>query len=160
MTRADPGLFFAFFNEIGILEQLSRAMLEARLPKGLIAPHFSVINHLIRVEDGRTPLDIARAFQVPKTTMTHTLAGLAAHGLIEMRPNPDDGRSKRVWLTPKGRQFREDTIAALAPDAARMMQVISPDKIAAMLPDLSELRQQLDAQRNTPNPLPNRGQSD
>ena len=160
MTDSRTGLFFAFFNEIGILEQLSRAMLEARLPPGLIAPHFAVLNHLIRVEDGRTPIDIARAFQVPKTTMAHTLAGLVERGLVEMRPNPDDGRSKRVWLTPAGRRFRDETIAALAPDAAAIMQVVPPERIAALLPELTDLRQHLDAMRGTASRLPNRGQSD
>jgi DNA-binding MarR family transcriptional regulator len=69
-TRA----IFRLFNEIGIIEQLSRALFEARLPKGVTRPHFSVLNHLMRVADGRTPLELARAFQVPKTTLSHTLA--------------------------------------------------------------------------------------
>ena len=68
--------FFNFFNEIGIIAQLSRTLLEARLPDGMTAMHFFIVNHLIRVADGRTPLDLARAFQVPKTSMTHSLAGL------------------------------------------------------------------------------------
>jgi hypothetical protein len=63
-------LYFRLFNEIGIIEQLSRARFEARLPKGVLVPHFTVLNHLMRVEDGRTPLELARAFQVPKTTLS------------------------------------------------------------------------------------------
>jgi DNA-binding MarR family transcriptional regulator len=73
-------------------------------------PHFTVLNHLMRVEDGRTPLELARAFQVPKTTLP--LAGGAGEARwVEMKPNPDDGRSKRVWLTDAGRAFREEAIA-------------------------------------------------
>ncbi|MEM9975891.1 MAG: helix-turn-helix domain-containing protein, partial [Pseudomonadota bacterium] len=77
--------YFTFFNEVGIIGQLSRTLLERHLPKGYLLPHFSVLNHLIRVRDGPTPLALARAFQVPKTSMTHTLAGLERGGLIEMR---------------------------------------------------------------------------
>lgn len=73
--------------------------MEARLPEGLISPHFTVLNHLIRVSDGPTPIMLARAFQVPTTTMTHTVSRLVKHRLVEMRPNPKDGRSKRVWIT-------------------------------------------------------------
>lgn len=137
------------FNEIGIIEQLSRTFLEARLPDGLIAPHFSVLNHLIRVRDGGTPLELARAFQVPKTTMTHTLAGLTKHELVEMRPNPDDARSKQVWLTDKGRKLRDDTIAALGPDFDRVAKAIPADKVATILPVLQELRIFLDKDRET-----------
>lgn len=144
-----PAAYFALFNEIGIIEQLSRAFLEARLPDGLIAPHFGVLNHLIRVSDGRTPLELARAFQVPKTTMTHTLSGLSKHGLIDMRPNPDDARSKQVWLTEAGRALRENTIARMGPDFQRVAAAFPPEKIAAVLPILQELRIFLDENRAT-----------
>lgn len=141
-------LFFELFNEIGIIAQLSRAVFEARLPEGLILPHFAVVNHLIRVEDGRTPLALARAFQVPKTTMTHTLSGLARRGLVEMRPNPRDGRSKRVWLTAAGRRFREQAIASLAPDLAAVAGEFPVDRVRTILPHLSDLRSRMDRMRD------------
>ncbi|WP_299656195.1 MarR family winged helix-turn-helix transcriptional regulator [uncultured Tateyamaria sp.] len=148
MRDNDPSIFFEVFNEIGIIEQLSRAILEARLPHGLIAPHFSVLNHLIRVDDGRTPMDMARAFQVPKTSMTHTLKGLEAHGLVETRPNPDDGRSKRVWLTQAGRDLRAEVIAGLAPDFARLAEGFDVARLAEIRPVLTDLRTYLDAARD------------
>ncbi len=77
--KGDPPPIFALFNEIGIINQLAAALFESRLPPGVLVSHFSVLNHLIRVRDGATPLQLANAFQVPKTTMTHTLAGLETH---------------------------------------------------------------------------------
>lgn len=142
-------LYFKVFNEIGILEQLSRTLLEARLPSGMLISHFSVLNHLIRVSDGQTPLALARAFQVPKTTMTHTLAGLESAALVEMRPNPEDRRSKQVWLTPQGRAFRDDAIAALGPDIARLSTLVPEDIMRALAPKLEELRQIMDKARDT-----------
>lgn len=139
---------FEVFNEIGILAQLSRALLEARLPKGFLLPHFAVLGHLIRVADGRTPLELARAFQVPKTSMTHTLAGLDAARLVEMLPNPRDGRSKCVFLTAAGRAFRDAALAALAPDLARLSAEVDPARLAALLPELAALRQVMDRQRD------------
>lgn len=148
MRDSDPSVFFEVFNEIGIIEQLSRAILEARLPHGLIAPHFAVLNHLTRVSDGRTPMEMARAFQVPKTTMTHTLKGLEQHGLVETRPNPEDGRSKRVWLTGKGRGVRADTIAALGPDFAKLADEFDVSQLVEIRPVLTALREYLDAARD------------
>lgn len=141
-------MYFGVLNEIGIIEQLSRTLLEARLPDGLIAPHFTVLNHLIRVHDGRTPLELARAFQVPKTSMSHTLAGLERHELVEMRPNPDDRRSKQVWLTEQGRAVREGTIAALAGDLADISEVLSPQDVVTIMPMLTRLRVWLDQRRD------------
>jgi len=142
----DP--FFALIYEVGIINQISTAFLEARLPRGLLVSHFGVVSHLIRVADGATPLDLARAFQVAKTTMTHTLAGLEKHGFVEMRPNPEDKRSKQVWLTPAGRQFRDDALAQLAPLLEVLNKRFPSDRADAMLPDLSEFRSVIDQMRD------------
>lgn len=149
LSKADDttALYFALFNEIGIISQLSGRMLEAHLPAGFLVSHFAVLNHLVRLGDGRTPLAIARAFQVPKATMTHTLSGLAEAGLVRFAPNPQDGRSKCVMLTDKGRLFREDAIARLKPDLVRLSKQFRPEAIAAALPLLGELRAYLDKAR-------------
>ncbi|WP_208352691.1 MarR family winged helix-turn-helix transcriptional regulator [Pseudaestuariivita rosea] len=148
MPEHKHAAYFQLFNEIAILEQLSRALLEARLPNGIIAPHFAVLNHLIRVQDGRTPVELARAFQVAKTTMTHTLSGLEKHGLIELRANPDDGRSKRAWLTDKGRQMRQKAIEDLMPEFEKMADTITLDNVESVLPHLTKLRMFLDRSRD------------
>jgi DNA-binding MarR family transcriptional regulator len=148
MAREETALYFGLFNEIGIIAQLSRTLLEARLPEGLIAPHFVVLNHLVRVRDGRTPLDLARAFQVPKTSLTHTLAGLEKRGLVALRPNPEDGRSKQVWITADGRALREQVIAAMGPAFDQIAREFPPEMAQGLLPALTALRQILDAGRD------------
>lgn len=150
MSKPDPetAIYFGLFNEIAIIAQLSGSLLERRLPEGFLVSHFAVLNHLVRVADGRTPLQIARAFQVPKTTMTHTLQGLEKAGLVVFAPNPRDGRSKCVMLTDAGRAFREDAIRALSPDVARIAGAVPPQRIAAILPVLEDLRGFLDRERD------------
>jgi DNA-binding MarR family transcriptional regulator len=149
MPDATPEeVYFALFNEIGILAQLSRTAFEARLTDGLLLPQFSVLNHLVRVRDGRTPLELARAFQVPKTSMTHSLAMLTARGLVREAANPQDGRSKRIWITPEGRSWRDAAIARLMPDLAALHAVFPADRAAAALPHLAALREVMDALRD------------
>ena len=142
------GALFGFFNEIGIINQLSSALLQKRLPDGVTVAQFSILNHLIRVGDGQTPLAVATAFQVPKTTMTHSLAGLERRGLVEMRANPEDGRSKCVWLTNAGRSFRDRAIGALAADARRLSEALDFAEIDATTPALERVRKALDADRD------------
>ena len=142
--------YFLLLNEIGIIGQLSRALLEARLPPGFVVAQFSVLNHLVRVGDGKTPLVIAQAFQAPKNSMTHSLNVLEREGLIETRKNPLDGRSKLVYLTDKGRMFRDDVLGALAPDIRRIAAAFPPDCVARLLPNLEMLRKFLDADRDVP----------
>ena len=152
MKDSDRVQIFGVFNEIGIIEQLSRTLLEDKLPDGLIGPHFGVLNHLIRVRDGSTPVELARAFQVPKTSMTHTVGGLARHGLVDIRPNPNDRRSKCVWLTDAGRALRDQAISDLEPEFADLAQGVDLAKLIAIQPVLTELRIFLDNQRNAEPP--------
>ena len=110
-----------------------------------------MLNHLVRVGDGQTPMAMAKAFQVPKTSIAHTLKVLTQRGLIEMRANPDDGRSKCVWLTDAGRTLREDTISKLGPDLAGVVQSFGIDRFVEMLPHLRAFRILLDENRDTAN---------
>ncbi|MEM1236129.1 MAG: MarR family winged helix-turn-helix transcriptional regulator [Pseudomonadota bacterium] len=142
------GKLFELFNEIGIIQQLGRAFFEERLPDGMVLPHFSVLNHLTRVGEGRTPVQIARAFQVPKNSLTHTLAGLEARGLIEMRPNPKDKRSKTVWLTDAGRAFRAETMALVSADMVPVLPEMEPDDVVRTLGFLRHLRETMDRARD------------
>lgn len=145
---ADLPLYFRLFNEVGIVDQLARALFEARLPDGLLVSHFAVLNHLARGRDGATPQAMARAFQVPKTTMSHMLGVLGRHRLVELRPNSRDRRSKTVWLTGEGRAFREAAVARLAPDLDRVAGAFDATWAAETLARLEALRVWLDADRS------------
>ena len=143
----DP-LGFRVFNEIGIIEQLARNRFERVLPEGLKVPHFSVLNHLVRLGDGKSPLRLARAFQVTKSTMTNTLQRLESRGLIRVAPDPDDGRGKLVYLTPAGRRTRQKSVKALAPLLAEVEALLGRKDLAGTLPILQKLRAHLDAARD------------
>lgn len=144
----DPALYFALFNEIGIINQLSRTRLEQHLPRDVTTLQFGVLNNLTRVRDGRTPQDLANAFEVPKTTMTHALAGLESKGFVQMRPNPKDGRSKQVWLCDDGRDFRNEMIQAVAGEMGPLTGQFSRDRVERLLPELSALRAIMDKARD------------
>lgn len=138
---------FSLFNDIGIINQLSTAMLAQALPDGIHPSHFAILNHLFRVGDGTSPVRIAAAMQVTKNTMTHSLKVLERRRLIEVRPDPDDGRAKRVFLTEAGRRFRAEAIGRAA---ARFGGVITPEiaeVLESLRPGLTRLRKHLDENR-------------
>lgn len=141
---------FGFFNEIGIVSQLASALFSRLIPLGLHLSHFIVLNHLARLGDGRTPLQIANALQVTKATMTHTLTVLGRHGFIAIEPHPSDKRSKLVRLTSEGRAFREDAITKLAPAFQFVTENIAIEDLLAVLPVLQKVRKLLDAERDGP----------
>lgn len=148
---SDP-LIFAFLNELSIIEHLARNRLERVLPDGLRVSHFVVLNHLVRLGDGRSPARIARAVQVERPAMTNTIQKLEARGLVRTGPDPGDGRGKLVFLTEAGRAARQAAVAAAAKAISPIAAELTPAELEGALPTLRRLRAALDAARDAEDP--------
>ncbi|WP_203072639.1 MarR family winged helix-turn-helix transcriptional regulator [Falsiroseomonas ponticola] len=144
---SDPPLF-ALLNEVSIIEHLARNRLERALPEGLRVSHFVVLNHLVRMGDGRSLVRIARAVQVERPAMTNTIQKLEARGLVRLEPDPRDGRGKLVFLTPAGRAAREEAVAIAQAAVAPVAGDVSVAEIEMVLPVLRRLRAALDRARD------------
>jgi MarR family transcriptional regulator for hemolysin len=84
---------------------------EARLkPLGFGVGHLPV---LVALRDGAasTQRDLARFARVEQPPMAQMLARMERDGLIERTPDPADGRSSRVTLTPLAQARLPDAIA-------------------------------------------------
>ena len=148
MDEKQRRIAFEFFNEVGIINQLATSAFNKRLPDGLHISHFSVLNHLVRLGDGKTPLSLANAFQVTKGTMTHTLTTLRNRGFVRFASHETDGRSKLVYLTDKGRAFREQAIVSLESAFQALDDLLNMRDLETMLPQLTEMRRVLDENRD------------
>lgn len=137
-----------FFTEIGIIDQLAATMLERTLPKGMTRAQFAVLNHFVRLEPGScSPAQLASAFQVTRPTITSTLGKLVRRRLVDIRPDPADGRAKLVSITPEGRQMRSACIAGIGQLLPLMDSFISQQELESILPLLRRMRAGLDALR-------------
>jgi DNA-binding MarR family transcriptional regulator len=145
--RDDP-VVFQVFNEVGIIEQLARTAFERVLPDGLTLSQFSVLNHFTRLGGEKSPVQLARAFQVTKGAMTNTLQRLERRGFIEVRPHPRDGRAKLVSISPAGARARDRAVAAVGPMLADLETEFGRAAFAEALPFLERLRAFLDAARD------------
>jgi len=146
-----PGapLAFQVMTEIGILHQLANAEFQAVLPKGVSPAQFGVLNHFVRLnKDTESPARLAKIFQVTRPTMSSTLGRMELSGLINIVPDPADGRAKLVSLTDAGRSMRQECIARVSEPLKQMAEVISPKALAAILPPLTDMREKLDAIRS------------
>lgn len=138
---------FGFFTEIGVINQLSTAMFAKSLPDGVHPSHFAILNHLARMGDGKAPLRIASAMQVTKNTMTHSLKVLQDRGYIDVQPDPEDGRGKRVYLTEAGRAFREEAIARVTEELRNVIDAEQRAIMRRIRGDLEQMRKHLDNSR-------------
>ena len=94
--------YFRFFNEVGIINQLSSTKAERVMPHGLTMSQFGVLNHFMRGLPPKPPQDLAAAFQVTKGAMTNTLKQLDSKGFVKIIPSETDGRSKIVSISEQG----------------------------------------------------------
>ena len=134
----------ALFGELFMADQLARNRISKVLPKGMELSHFSVLNHLARVGDERTPAQLAKSFHVTRGAMTNTLAKLEWAGHVHIRPDWEDARQKFVAISPSGRAAREAALAGVVPLIAEVVQSIGAERVRALLPVLRELRVRLE----------------
>lgn len=145
MSQQTDSLAVALFSEIFTIDQLAHNRLTKALPKGMELSQFSVLNHLARLNEERTPAQLAQAFHLTRGAMTNTLSKLEWAGHIHVRPDWDDARRKFVSISPSGRSAREAAIAAVSPIIAEVVEEIGPERVRQALPVLRELREKLGA---------------
>ena len=144
MSERTEDIAVALFGELFMADQLARNLVSKALPKGMELSHFSVLNHLARVSDERTPAQLARAFHVTRGAMTNTLTKLEIAGHIHIRPDWDDARQKFVSLSPAGRAARDAAVQTVAPLIADVVRALGADRVKSVIPVLRELRIRLE----------------
>lgn len=144
MSERNDDLAVALFGELFMADQLARNRVSKALPKGMELSHFGVLNHLARIQEERTPAQLARSFHVTRGAMTNTLAKLEWAGHIHIRPDWDDARRKFVAISPSGRAARDAAVQAIAPLIGEVVQALGADRVRAVLPVLRELRTKLE----------------
>jgi DNA-binding MarR family transcriptional regulator len=56
--------------------------------------------------DGQTQSELAARLQIQPATLTRMINRMAQAGLLTRKPDPDDGRVSRVYLTKAGEKLR------------------------------------------------------
>jgi DNA-binding MarR family transcriptional regulator len=134
----------ALFGELFMVDQLARNRISKVLPKGMELSHFGVLNHLARMNEERTPAQLARSFHVTRGAMTNTLSKLEWAGHVHIRPDWDDARRKFVAISPSGRAARDAAVQAIAPLIAEVVTALGAERVRAVLPVLREMRGKLE----------------
>jgi MarR family transcriptional regulator for hemolysin len=80
---------------------------------------------------------------VQPITLTRLLDVLASNGLIERRPNPNDRRANRLYLTPAARPLLEQLNELGADMMSNVLDGIDQSTVERMLSDLQDVRANL-----------------
>jgi DNA-binding MarR family transcriptional regulator len=96
--------------------------------------------------EGITVSGLAELARVRKQTMAQAVDQLERMGYVERRPNPDDRRSRLVFLTERGEAVRPITHATAARVEERWAELTSPEELEALRASLLRLLTELRAQ--------------
>ncbi len=109
---------------------------------GMTRAKWAVLARLDRFE-GLKQTELAEMLDLQPITLTRLLDGLAENGLIERRPDPDDRRAKRLFLTPAARPLLE-RLSALGEDLmAAALAGLEPSDVDALLGRLTTVKENL-----------------
>lgn len=154
--RERPDLDTGPMGVIGRLKRLADRLTEGHAElfraHGLTAPSFDVLATLRRAgpPHALSPSALMDWTMVASGTMTNRLDRLEAEGLIERRPNPEDGRGSIVALSPAGLALIDRVIGAHVANQHRMMAGLAPEDRAALDRGLRAWTAALDAQPSDP----------
>jgi DNA-binding MarR family transcriptional regulator len=81
---------------------LGRRFDQAFRPVGLTSGQFSLLNAINGPAAPPTIGEVAATLAMDRTTLTANLKPLARRGLLEIVPDPDDRRGRRIRLTSEG----------------------------------------------------------
>jgi DNA-binding MarR family transcriptional regulator len=100
-TTLDLRVWVRLLDCAKIIEKRLRRNFEEQF--GTTLPRFDILATLDRAPDGLRMGELSRALLVSNGNVTAIVRQLQEQALVEARPDPEDGRSAIVSLTPTGR---------------------------------------------------------
>jgi|SRR5665213_3538938 len=111
---------------------------------GISRAQWAVLMRIERTE-GLKQTELAEILDLQPISLTRLLDRLAANGLIERRPDPNDRRANRLYLKPAARPLL-DQLAELGTDMmATVLDGLDGKTIERMLNDLIRIKDNLRA---------------
>ena len=131
-------------SEVGAIEQIARSKLDSALPGNLNVSNFALLNHFSRRKEEKTPLQLAKTFNVTKGAMTNTLNKLEKLGYIHIRPDWEDARKKLVSISQSGIDARNNAMKIIKPLLNRITANSVKVNERELLTELRKFREKVD----------------
>jgi len=109
---------------------LERSIGEVLATHGLNESQFGVLAALRRAGPPHclSPTALYSSLLISSGAMTNRLDRLTAAGLVTRVPDPHDGRSVLVMLTPKGLRLVDEAVEAHTENERRLLQTLTPSE--------------------------------
>ena len=109
---------------------------------GMTRAQWAVLLKLERHE-GAQQSELADFLEIQPITLTRLVDRLCDNGLIERRPDPNDRRAKRLYLTPAARPLLDRIEGQVEELAEKVLAGVDPAAVGVMLTQLGLARENL-----------------
>jgi MarR family transcriptional regulator, organic hydroperoxide resistance regulator len=116
------------FATIGATVRAVRARLDRSLQDAGLRLGQYMLLRLLWEQDGLTPRELAEGLDVEMPTVTRTAQRLLRDGFVRREAHPEDARSVRIYLTPRGREQRERAGRILARETEHALHGLTPSE--------------------------------
>lgn len=118
------------------------AMAQELAPLGVKLAEHEVLSHVLRAP-GLSQQQLAERCFTAKSHISGLVAGLEERGWLLRERDPDDGRARRLQLTPEGRAMAERTLAAQSRIVDVMAEAVSPEELLLIEDAMSRVNERL-----------------
>lgn len=91
----------------------------------LTAAQGKIIGYLTHAKQPLCARDVEQAFGLSHPTVSGLLSRMESKGFVELRPDPEDKRVKRIFLLEKGMSCSRQIVQSIRENEERMMQGFS-----------------------------------
>jgi DNA-binding MarR family transcriptional regulator len=141
MARTGPP---TILFEVFWAQQKRKRLIEAALADTELPPEDYPFYVLIGAEGPWTPTGLAARLGMPLSTVIFRVKRLERRGHAERVPNPQDGRSFLIRLTPKGKRLLDRARPGFRDYAEAVERRLGRKRITALRTALVELRDAID----------------
>lgn len=97
----------------------------------------------LRQQEGLSQVDLADVLELQPITLVRLLDRLVDHKLLERKPDPNDRRANRLFLTPKGRKLVDDLDSLRDAVARDVLRDIPENAVESTLETLVEMKERI-----------------
>jgi DNA-binding MarR family transcriptional regulator len=133
--------------DLGRIRRALRKPLEAEFAKGELTPPQTAVMQVVVQQRGINLRDLSRAVSLAHSTVSGIVDRLEKRGMVERRPDPEDGRTSRIYPTAMVNEFVRERMPRLAagPLEAALNRVDDGER-AAIAHAVERLRELLEAE--------------
>ncbi len=102
-------------------------------------PAYGNVMEQLDLQDGMRLTDLAQGAGMAPQSIGELVDQLEELGMVERRPDADDRRAKRVYLTALAIEAQQAARAAVAESEARMAEIVGPERLEQLKSDLAKV---------------------